>query len=206
MRQGPLQTADFLSVNTFRLIAVSFLLAVAGVLVISQLPGDSDSSSTATTEPVPLSLDSSDGGQADVTIGSVEVDGLQTFAPEGWEFDSVLSSFAPPEGSAFEGALWSVLDRCPDECVRRTGDEWVSIIDSAMDRVIGEGDLVRDAEVFTGRVVEVVDGDERRVAVARWIDGEAAYVWCALSGDATAIEPLVSVLEFACENTRAPAA
>ena len=204
---GRFDTADFFAVSTFRVIVVSFVIAVAGVLVISLLPGEDDAESTTTTEPVPLSLD--DGSVApgaDVTIGSVEVGELQTFAPEGWQFEAALSSFAAPEGSEFEGALWSVVDRCPGECVRRTGAEWVTIIDDALGEIVGGGEVVRDAEVFTGRVVEVVDGDERRVAVARWIDGEAAYVWCALSGDADATESLVPVLEFACENTRAPAA
>lgn len=205
MPRDPVVAADCDAMSMSRKVVCCGV--VAALSLMAACSGDGADEGAAEDDLTPLELPAADDtAAADVAIGSVAIGELVTFAPGGWIFDASAGTFVPPADAAFDAATaWTVADRCPDPCGRRTAAEWVDVVDDVMADFAGDGELTRDEPVLSGRLIDVADGAERRVGIARWVDGEAAYVWCSLTGLAGEIDDLAVVLEFACENTKAPA-
>jgi len=163
------------------------------------------------TNPVPSVLsapaDSAEIVPADVTIGSVQIGEVATFAPDGWVYDEAVEGFSPPNPADWApGTAWIIADRCVDAaCERLSESQWETTTGVVFDEHVAESvSIERDEPFLGGRLVDASFGSSQRsVAVVRWVHGEARYLWCEVRGDDAEIDSLAVALEFACENTRA---
>jgi len=183
-------------------------VATAIVVVLAACSG-SDEQPQTNPPPSVLSApaDSVELAPADITIGSVQIGEVATFAPDGWVFEEAVEGFVPPNPADWApGTAWIIADRCVDTaCERLNESQWEAATGVIFDEHVAEsGSIERDEPFLGGRLVDARFGSSgRSVAVARWVHGEARYLWCEVRGDDVEIDALAVALEFACENTKA---
>lgn len=182
---------------------VTVLTVAAGLAGCSS--DSPETASTSTTDAVPLSLDpAAEPDEIDVVIGSVELNRMTTFAPEGWVYDEEADLF---EDSASE-ASWQVTRVCPEPCTARSDAQWVNAADGFISERLAAEDLdptrLDTDDLEPGRRFVVASDDQVVVAgMARWVSGSSEMIWCLVVGPPDVATDLVPVLEFACDNTQA---